>query len=245
MTEEIIVSNLEVNINRVLKELENLNTALKEQDNQGGIVEAVKNIKYDNSNVEVALKQLHQAVSDIKLVFPDISFAKESKEITTAIETTTRAISEKEMSVTVNTDLKKVERLLDELLKKELPKTVIPEADYTEIVDGLDEVRKAIKNIKISGGGGGGSADVVGAKNSIDQRINPATSENQLTEIGVLESIAGFNIPANDEIVLTYVVSGNGVGEVETVVYKLATVTLATLTLSYDSNNNLVGVIKT
>jgi len=47
-----------------------------------------------------------------------------------------------------------------------------------------------------------------------------------------------------DEIVLTYVASGNGAGEIETVTYKLATVTLATLTLSYNANNKLVGVSK-
>jgi len=47
-----------------------------------------------------------------------------------------------------------------------------------------------------------------------------------------------------DEIVLTYVAAGNGAGEIETVVYKLATVTLATLTLAYDSNNKLTGVVK-
>ena len=47
-----------------------------------------------------------------------------------------------------------------------------------------------------------------------------------------------------DEILLTYVASGDGTGEVETVTYKLATVTKATLTLSYDSSNRLSGVAK-
>ena len=48
----------------------------------------------------------------------------------------------------------------------------------------------------------------------------------------------------HDEIALTYVSAGNGVGEIETVVYKLASATVATLTLSYDSNNRLSGVVK-
>jgi hypothetical protein len=58
------------------------------------------------------------------------------------------------------------------------------------------------------------------------------------------QTIDSFNIPAYDEIVLTYVPSGNGAGEIQTVVYKLATVTQATLTLSYDSSNKLSGVVK-
>jgi len=47
-----------------------------------------------------------------------------------------------------------------------------------------------------------------------------------------------------DEISLTYVASGNGAGEIETVVFKLATVTINTLTLSYDASNNLINVIR-
>ena len=48
-----------------------------------------------------------------------------------------------------------------------------------------------------------------------------------------------------DQIDLTYVPSGNGVGEVQTAVYKLATVTQATLTLTYDSSNRLSSVVRT
>ena len=71
-----------------------------------------------------------------------------------------------------------------------------------------------------------------------------ATAANQSAEITALQSIAGFNIPPYDEIVLTYVASGNGAGEIETVVYKLDSETLTTLTLSYDGGNNLTGVTK-
>jgi hypothetical protein len=53
-------------------------------------------------------------------------------------------------------------------------------------------------------------------------------------------------IPDNyDEIALTYVASGNGEGNIETVTYKLNDSTIATLTLSYDANNKLSGVSKT
>lgn len=47
-----------------------------------------------------------------------------------------------------------------------------------------------------------------------------------------------------DEIDLTYVASGNGVGEIETVVYKLAGATVATLNLTYNSDNKLTAVVK-
>lgn len=47
-----------------------------------------------------------------------------------------------------------------------------------------------------------------------------------------------------DQISLTYVTSGNGIGEIETATYKLDTVTVATLTLSYDASNRLIDVIR-
>jgi len=47
-----------------------------------------------------------------------------------------------------------------------------------------------------------------------------------------------------DEIDLTYVPSGNGVGEIQTVTYKLAGDTIALLTLSYNSDNKLSSVVR-
>jgi len=75
-----------------------------------------------------------------------------------------------------------------------------------------------------------------------------ATAANQTSEISLLTSLnsklAGSLAPvAYDEQVLTYVASGNGVGEIQTVVYKLATVTVKTLTLTYDVSNRLSGVV--
>jgi hypothetical protein len=49
----------------------------------------------------------------------------------------------------------------------------------------------------------------------------------------------GLEIPEHDEIVLSYTGS-NLTG----VVYKLATATVATLTLAYDGNDNLTSVTK-
>jgi hypothetical protein len=47
-----------------------------------------------------------------------------------------------------------------------------------------------------------------------------------------------------DSIDLTYVGSGNGVGEIETVIYKQGGVTVATLTLSYNVDDKLSGVVR-
>jgi hypothetical protein len=44
----------------------------------------------------------------------------------------------------------------------------------------------------------------------------------------------------HDQVVLTYDSAGN----VATAVYKLATVTLATLTLTYDSSNRLTNIVR-
>lgn len=46
-----------------------------------------------------------------------------------------------------------------------------------------------------------------------------------------------------DEVALTYVAAGNGVGQVETATYRLATVTVRVLTLTYNASNKLSGVV--
>jgi hypothetical protein len=45
------------------------------------------------------------------------------------------------------------------------------------------------------------------------------------------------------DIQITYVTAGNGVGEIETVVYNFNGTPIRTLTLSYDSNNKLSSVV--
>lgn len=49
----------------------------------------------------------------------------------------------------------------------------------------------------------------------------------------------------HDSFEFTYVAAGNGVGEVETVVYKLAGVTVATLTYTYNADNKVSTCVKT
>lgn len=74
-----------------------------------------------------------------------------------------------------------------------------------------------------------------------------STSANQTLEIAELvklngKTAAGLVPEKFDEQVLTYV---GATTKIATVTYKLATVTVATLTLSYDGSDRLTGVVKT
>jgi hypothetical protein len=60
-----------------------------------------------------------------------------------------------------------------------------------------------------------------------------------------VRNIGGSLVPdLYDEIDLTYVVSGNGVGQIATATYKLQTLNIATLTLTYDSSNRISKVVR-
>lgn len=47
-----------------------------------------------------------------------------------------------------------------------------------------------------------------------------------------------------DQISLSYISSGNGTGEVGVVTYKKATVVVAILSLTYDSENRIIDVLR-
>lgn len=62
-----------------------------------------------------------------------------------------------------------------------------------------------------------------------------------------LRKLIGFEIPAYDYIALTYVSSGNGQGEIETVTYKkggASGTTVAVLTLTYNSDNEIATITR-
>ncbi len=63
-----------------------------------------------------------------------------------------------------------------------------------------------------------------------------------------LETLNSLVPEKYDYVALTYVASGNGAGEIETVVYKVEGVsgtTVSTLTLAYNSDNKLISVVRT
>lgn len=64
------------------------------------------------------------------------------------------------------------------------------------------------------------------------------------TEATLASRLSGSLVPAAyDEIDLTYIPSGPGTGQIGTAVYKLATVTIKTLTLTYDGSDRLSSVV--
>ena len=63
----------------------------------------------------------------------------------------------------------------------------------------------------------------------------------------LVQDIAGLYIPSPDYVALTYVASGNGAGEIETITYKeggASGASVAVLTLGYNASNKLVSVTK-
>lgn len=110
---------------------------------------------------------------------------------------------------------------------------------------------------EIGGVNGGGNLTPVSVDNSGNVNVNVvsstlptggATAANQVLEIADLNALnartAGSLTPVRfDEVDLTYVPSGPGTGQVQTAVYKLATVTVKTLTLSYDGSDRLSSVV--
>lgn len=74
--------------------------------------------------------------------------------------------------------------------------------------------------------------------------VDEAT-HRMLVSTVVTGGVAGALVTeAHDEIALTYVTVGNGIGKIATAVYKLDGTIVATLTLSYDANDKLSGVVR-
>ena len=76
----------------------------------------------------------------------------------------------------------------------------------------------------------------------MQQSISTAQMETFLT------AISGFVTSGYDYVALTYVPSGDGVGEIQTATFKTGGsggTTIATLTLAYDTDDKLASVTKT
>ncbi len=68
--------------------------------------------------------------------------------------------------------------------------------------------------------------------------------DDTTSAIKVKQIAGGLITQPYDEIDLTYVVAGNGSGEISTVTFKLASVSVNVLTLSYNASNQLISVVK-
>lgn len=65
--------------------------------------------------------------------------------------------------------------------------------------------------------------------------------DNNLINVNALNSF----VPARyDEIDITYISGGNGDGEIGTVSWLLDNETISTISLTYDSSNRLINIVK-
>jgi len=115
------------------------------------------------------------------------------------------------------------------------------------------------------GGGGGGPADSTAANQTLQiteaqstntkldsliagQSTSDTTEAKQDALIAKLEEVRVLldnlrDEPKHDTKTITYVASGNGVGEVETIVYSLAASTVLTRTFFYNGDNKVTSVV--
>lgn len=85
-------------------------------------------------------------------------------------------------------------------------------------------------------------------QDSVDQAVGvDAVGASYALLVKAVASGAGLVPEDYDYIALTYVAAGNGAGEIETVTYKTGGsggTTVATLTLTYDANDNISTITK-
>jgi len=216
--DQIIVANLEANITKLIRELkEGLNLAIKgipqsDYDSQE-LINAINRIKLEKNDLTGLSKTIDSISSKVQeLVDKKVEFNIDDLRISLkSIDDTFKKFKIE------NPDLSKIEQSLSKLLlavssiripeHERLPKTFpLPEEQIQalkfvlskDFVSTVEGIKKAIENLRISGGGGG--ADVVGIKNLVNGKEVRATIATDETA----QSIAGFNIPAHDYIAVTY-----------------------------------------
>lgn len=74
--------------------------------------------------------------------------------------------------------------------------------------------------------------------------LSSISSSTTAISASLTAKLSGSLVPtAFDEVDLTYITSGNGTGQIGVAEYKLATVLVKTLTLTYDASNRLSTVV--
>ena len=119
-------------------------------------------------------------------------------------------------------------------------------ASLRNSLDERDAWAVLVYNVNGTSGGGGIASEVdatiTGSTVTLDVNIESQASP---LEVEVQNQVSTpYGIGEYDETEFTYVSSGNGEGEIETVVYKLNTQTVATLTYAYDSEDRLESITK-
>jgi hypothetical protein len=83
---------------------------------------------------------------------------------------------------------------------------------------------------------------------NMDERKGVTTTSSGTKTALDVNSVGGLVTEPYDYIALTYVAAGNGAGEIETATYKtggVAGTTVATLTLTYNADDEIATVTKT
>lgn len=74
-------------------------------------------------------------------------------------------------------------------------------------------------------------------------QVLPAAFDDQSNSLNV-KGISGLVTESYDNLEISYITTGNGVGEVGQVKYKAGSVVVATLTLAYDSDSKVISVVR-
>lgn len=83
--------------------------------------------------------------------------------------------------------------------------------------------------------------------------IGPGFDANQVIEASFNDTLQALNVSnltgtlvpeVYDNVAFTYVDSGNGAGDISTMIFKLSTLVVATLNFTYDSSNRVTSVIR-
>jgi hypothetical protein len=230
----------------------------RHQEANSEVVQAIREIQIPEVKVDPIVSLPDGVFDPLIRVFQEELAKIEEREIVinTDLSGVENALSKVSDQSAVVDALKNIENRLPEL--KAVPGNQVDYSQFfQDIVDKmnpvdlskLDDIIEAIHNIPqlplnkdgklaietVKWVGGGGVDKYILDSNG--NRINPATEET-------LKSLAGFSIPAYDNIVLTYVTAGNGLGKIQTATYSLNSVSVAVLTITYDSSNRISTVTK-
>jgi len=173
--------------------------------------------------------------------------SKNNDDVVSAVKELITTFKQKELSVNVeapivnvpdpkvqiikdNSETEKVVALLKNLISKQSDSTFISNSSPSEAIPVVltDKTRKKFYD-------------------AVMQAI-ATTSASLPLDGGIVKTGDFFKLVPKvfDEIALTYVISGDdGEGEIETATYKSGGVTVAILTISYNSDNNIANVIRT
>ena len=199
---ETIVSNLEVNVNRLIAAIERLPKVEAEQ----GICAAIEGLEMPETNLGPVIDEIRLVAKNVSAIkFPEVSFKTEKEAILAGLAEIRNEIARQEL--VVNVDLGEVVKLLTAINAKETEKTEFPteyplpkkqlEAltakDDTEIVSALSAVKEAIQSKPVGGGG----PDVVGIKTILPSgehvQIHPMTEEKGEE---IRDAVANIVVPA-------------------------------------------------